>query len=513
MEKTTTLRDLRAIADYNRFCELVRATTAIPKGEEGASQSGRIARARKDYNFFVRTYFEAYADADCGSFQIQAANAILADPNIMAILEWPREHAKSVHATIIIPMWLMANGELTGMLLMSKNADAACNLLSDIQAQLQFNQLFIHDFGNQYKFGDWQEGDFTTSSGVRFLSVGRGQSVRGARKGEKRPNYGVIDDVDDDEIVHNGKRVRQIVENIMGGFYFALSIKGARMVVAGNRIHRASILAHLVGDTKQGSPKREGIFHSLVLATTDGTFTGPPSWPERYTSEELLRKIQKAGPTLARKEFFHDNRIEGGIFKEAYFQWTKMEPAAQQLIIGYFDPSFVNNATSDYKAIRVWGLEGEHLNLLKSFVRRCDLVQAFVWMAEYERSLPTGTGIIWYIERQFITSIIYDALEQAKKIANYEINVIQDNRQKEEKFTRMVRMEPYYSLRKVYFNIDEQHNADMIEGNNQLSGIEPGYRTPDDAPDADEGAWWHLLRHVRAQAFAPIFGGKKQSGW
>src|SRR5690606_15131640 len=127
-------------------------------------------------------YFPKYADADCADFHIKFANACLKDPNFFGIAEWPREHAKSVHVTIFIPLWLIAHGQLTGMLLMGKNDDDACNLLSDVQAQLQYNELFAHDFGEQYNFGSWEDGDFTTKQGIRFKALGRGQSPRGARK-------------------------------------------------------------------------------------------------------------------------------------------------------------------------------------------------------------------------------------------------------------------------------------------------------------------------------------------
>ena len=45
-----------------------------------------LKRALTDYNFFVKTYFELYADADCADFQIEFANACLADPNFSGLL-------------------------------------------------------------------------------------------------------------------------------------------------------------------------------------------------------------------------------------------------------------------------------------------------------------------------------------------------------------------------------------------------------------------------------------------
>lgn len=506
MADVITKRDYK---EWLQFCEQVQNSTGVRFNESDKEQQLRKKTALKNYSFFVETYFPLYADAPCAKFHIEAANKILKDKNILAVLEWAREHAKSVHATIIIPMWLIAHNELTGMILMGKNHDDACNLLSDIQAQLQYNELFAHDWGEQYSFGTWEDGDFTTKQGIRFLAVGRNQSPRGARKNEKRPNYAVVDDVDDDEIVNNPKRVEKIVRNIMGALYFALSIKGARMVIAGNRIHHNSILANIVGDTKRGGKKRKGVWHSKVVAiynivrnAAGKIIGGIPAWKERYTLAELVRKIEKAGPVLAKQEFFHETEIEGKIFKNRLFRWARLPRLKKMdVIIGYFDPSFVNSATSDFKAIAVWGLYNNKKWCIDRFVRRCELEQAFRWMVQFEKQLPSGVRVIWYVEKQFINSNVRRARRKVEKELNYKINIITDTRKKPNKYTRMVRMEPDYTAGDVYYNIDKKDDPDMIEGNLQLKGIEPAYKSPDDSPDADEGAWFYLDKHIVSNDF------------
>tara|TARA_R110002051_G_scaffold297564_2_gene363971 strand:- start:27994 stop:29529 length:1536 start_codon:yes stop_codon:yes gene_type:complete len=478
--------------EWLEFCKTVQNASTVSPEEDAKTKAARTKKAKKDFNFFVKTYFKIYADHDCAPWMIEFANECLKDPNFLGAAEWPREHAKSVICDIMIPMWLLANGELSGMILMGKNNTAACNLLSDLQAQLQFNELFAHDFGDQYNYGSWEEGDFTTQDGVRFLAIGRNQSPRGARKGEKRPNLAVIDDIDDDEIVNNLKRVKGVIKNIFGALYFALSIKGARMIIAGNRIHTYSILAHYVGDIKNGMKKRGGLYHSKIMAIMNGK----PAW-SRYTLEDLHRKMDAAGPTLAKQEFFHENAVEGEIFKEKYFKWVKLPHLGlMQVIVGYFDPSFENNAKSDYKAIRIWSLKGFNRYLYKSFVRRCELEAAFMWMVKVDKSLPAGVGIIWYMEKQFITKEIRRALRRVIKQTGHNIMVIEDTRIKPNKYTRMVRMEPEYYAGNVFFNVEEENDPDMVEGNNQLKGIEPGYSGADDAPDADEGAWFMLNKHL-----------------
>lgn len=519
----------RNYKEWLNFCAQVQASTGVNVFESKTDQQKRIKNALKDYNQFVKTYFPIYCDegkTDCAWFHTEAAKQILKDPNIFAVLEWPREHAKSVHANIIIPMWLIANKELTGMILMGKNQDDACNLLADVQAQLQFNDLFAHDFGEQYNLGDWQTGNFTTRSGIRFLAIGRDQSPRGARKGEKRPNYAVCDDVDDDEVVNNQKRVKKIVKRIKGALFGALSIKGARMVIAGNRIHPQSVLAHIVGDTKPAIPKNPEIWHSKVFATDGGFMKGTPAWNERYTLDELCRKMRKMGLLQAKVEYYHEHHVDGEIFKDENIQWKAMPRNTwinYPVIIGYFDPSFENNPTSDFKALRIWALhiknEVEYeKHCLKSFVRRAETENVFDFASKFEDLLPPAVAVIWYMEKQFFNRPLKQALDRhnqrRRAFKKRMLYITVDDRDKPNKYSRIVRMEPDYTDGIVFFNADEIHNSDMIEGNNQLKGIEPGYKSPDDAPDADEGAWHYLDQHIPTAQFQPIIGHLKNTrGW
>lgn len=89
------------------------------------------------------------------------------------------------------------------MVLVGKSEDNANTLLADVQAELQYNQRYINDFGEQYNSGSWEEGEFVTKDGTAFFARGRGQSPRGLRYRSHRPDYIVIDDLDDDELCEN----------------------------------------------------------------------------------------------------------------------------------------------------------------------------------------------------------------------------------------------------------------------------------------------------------------------
>src|SRR5690606_18656266 len=114
----------------------------------------------------------------------------------------------------------------------------------------------------------------------------------------------------------------------------------------------------------------------------------------------IMNKVKQAGNAIGRKEFFHENHVEGTIFKDSMIHWRKMRRLHDyKIIVGYFDPSFENKVTSDFKAVRVWGglltPAGDwERHCLKSFVRQTDLNDVYQFMSDYEDKLPVGVGVL-----------------------------------------------------------------------------------------------------------------------
>lgn len=199
---------------WQEHCRHVANLTAGGRIETPKEREQAIARARKDYAYFCQRYFPHYCKCPNAKFHLSAADYILKHPTLKAVFMWPRGHAKSTHMDIMIPLWLKIQlpSQLHVMAIVGKSQEAADVLLSDVQAELQYNRLYIRDFGEQYNAGSWEEGEFVTRDGTAFFARGRGQSPRGLRYRESRPDYIVIDDLDDDELCRNPARVHQLVD-------------------------------------------------------------------------------------------------------------------------------------------------------------------------------------------------------------------------------------------------------------------------------------------------------------
>ena len=198
---------------YERWKELCKRVqsitdTSVMAHETLAEQDRRKQRLLNNYAAFCEYYFPHYLtlrDKTTGEvirtvhnapFHNAAAVKVRNTPDLKAVFQWPRGHAKSTHFDIFIPIWLMFQPKrlINFLVVVGKSEDSAVRLLGDIQAELEHNQRLIADFGKQRGSASWQEGEFKAANGVKFLACGRGQSPRGLRDRESRPDYIVIDD-------------------------------------------------------------------------------------------------------------------------------------------------------------------------------------------------------------------------------------------------------------------------------------------------------------------------------
>lgn len=512
-------KDRKAYQDYieTRSIIVSAKTSDVPINEPAAVRTKRIERLLGNFGQFSEYYFPHYCTAPFGWFHKQAAKRIIADLNIYAVLEWPREHSKSVFADVLIPMFLKAKNELTGMVIVSSNQSKAIGLLIDVQLELQHNKRFIHDFGEQYSFGDWAEGEFSTRDGVGFWALGRGQSPRGIRKAEKRPNYGVCDDLDDDELVENEERVEKTVNWVEGALFPCFSILGARFIVAGNRIAKKSVLAHLVGDVEEGDPVKSSIYHCKVWALEnpkthqmDQSETGVPAWKERYTRKMLEDKWSKIRYAMVQREYFHIFIVSGKIFKRDWMTYIKLPKlSAYPFIVTYNDPSWKDTKKNDYKAIVALGPYGKYRHLIDCWVDQATkTAMAKAHYDMHERLLEQGAGIIFhFIEGGLMQDSHIEEYQTEGESRGYMLPITADKRQKPDKIGRIeAALQPLLELGNFQINEALKGNRHFNNWLAQMLAFPTGH---DDAPDATEGGVYIINSKIRT-AGPPTMGGQRR---
>ena len=507
----------KSYAEWQEHCKRVQSLTDLSAlvNESPVQKDKRIKRLQKDYAAFCEYYFPHFLtlrDKTTGEvirtvhnapFHNSAALKVKNTPNLKAVFKWPRGHAKSTHFDIFLPLWLMFQPKrlINFMVVVGKSEDSAKRLLSDIQAELEYNQRIIADFGEQKNLGHWQEGEFTSQSGVNFLACGRGQSPRGLRERESRPDYIVIDDLDDDELCRNEKRVKELTDWVKEALFGALDVGRGRFIMVGNLISKTSVLANIAAS--------RGVHVSEIKAVDKD---GEPVWKEKWTKEEAQEYADFVGYRAWQKEMMHNPIKDGTIFRHEWIHYKKVLPLHKyEMLVCYTDPSFKSTTANDYKASRLWGKIGNELHLIDCYVRQ-DTVSGMVrWLYNLYESLPENVSVRFFMEANFMQDIILDEFTTEGNLRGYQLPILPDKRKKPEKIQRIEAISPLWERGFVFYNEALKDTSDMQVGIEQTLSLERGSRVHDDAPDADEGAIWYLQRNTRQESFKPMFGARPTS--
>lgn len=496
-----------ALAKWKEHNEKLFRYTLSRRPETEAERKKNIARALKDYDYFCQRYLSHYCECGNAKFHNDAAKYVMSHPNMRAVFKWPRGHAKSVHLDVGIPLWLKFNGQLHVMVLVGKSEDNADALLGDLQAELQYNQYIIDDFGEQYNSGMWAEGEFVTKDNCAFFSRGRGQSPRGLRFREMRPDYIVVDDLDDDEMCRSEARVREMTKWVKEALFGCFGGKGGRFIMVGNLISRNSVLQRII-DSKT--------VHTSSVNATDRE--GNPSWPERYTKEYLKGVEEFMGYRSYQKEYMNNPITEGAVFSELWIRYKRMlKLHLYDQIIVYVDPSWKNTGKNDYKAAAMIGRPKKGLktasaserHIIRAFCRQCGLGEMVRWLYDLYESIPENAVITLYMEANFMQDMILDEFEREGEIRGYQLPITPDTRKKPDKFARMEAMSPLWERGFVWYNEKYKDDNDMKTMIEQTLAVEQGSRAHDDGPDACEGAMYKLEKQTRTATHQPRIGVRK----
>ena len=525
-----SFQDLKkAQEEWREHCRLIQNLTDTKSlvRENASQKEQRIRRLQRDYAAFCEYYFphfltlrdkvtgEAIRTIHNAPFHNEAAKLVKNTPNLKAVFKWPRGHAKSTHFDIFMPLWLMFQPKrlINFMVIVGKSEDSADRLLGDIQAELQYNKRIIADFGVKRPTGQWTEGEFSCfisppygggagGGAVSFLACGRGQSPRGLRKRESRPDYIVIDDLDDDELCRNERRVRELTDWVKEALFGALDVGRGRFIMVGNLISKTSVLANICAT--------KGVHVSTVYAVDS---EGNPVWKEKWTKEEAREYMEFVGYRAWNKEMMHNPIVEGTVFRQEWIRWEK-RPAWKDFteFVLYIDPSWKSKKTNDTKAAKLWGKQKTNLWHLRAFVRKASIAELVRWCYDlYEWSLDNGIAIRFFMEASFMQDILLDEFTTEGNLRGYQLPITGDTRKKPDKFQRIEAVSPLWERGFVFYDLSQKDDPDMQAGLDQLLAFEKGMAGNDDAPDADEGAIWILQRNTRQQIYSPRFGKRPTS--
>lgn len=485
--------DKAAVEKYLAKLETIRKGATIDPFESDTDRNKRKEKAKKDMEFMVSYYLPHYATSKSAKFQIKLAKYVIKTPVMMVLVRWGRGLAKSVWCDVVIPLWLWMNDDISYMVIVGNNLDKAKILLSDLQAEFEANLRLMNDFGEQFTVGGWENGYFRTKNGFVAKALGMGQSPRGLRVGARRPDYIVCDDLDDRETVKNPKRTREFARWIERDLIPTMDGPRRRFLQPNNRFAPVTIQSIL-------EERHPGWKLDVVNAFNPVTYQ--PAWPEKYSREYYDKLVNDPevgiGTLAAMAEYNNQPHIEGTIFTEEQIQWTPLPPLTYfDSIVGHWDVAYSDAATADYNAVRVWGTMDQKFYLIDCYVKQSKMKKAVEWIADFQDRLPSNTRVRWQYESQFWNDELERIVEEVEDENDIDLRIRKVDLPRENKYDRIVSTQPYYQNGRVFYNEELKGHADTQVGLAQLYGIEPGYKTNDDAPDADERCFTELGKAAR----------------
>ena len=159
----------------------------------------RKVLARRSHFWFFHLYFTGYIQYKTADFQKEMFSLTEDDDISCAVILAFRGSTKSTIFSLSYPIWSMITGGKKFILITSQNQNQAQVMLTNIATELEKNELLIKDFGRFRQIKEeWNQNSiFIPSYNCRITCISSGESMRGIRNLQYRPDLIIADDVED----------------------------------------------------------------------------------------------------------------------------------------------------------------------------------------------------------------------------------------------------------------------------------------------------------------------------
>lgn len=486
MVRKVKITDRQALSGWEAYrLNLERQTSTDPLEDE-YSRKKRVAALEADPEKWFAYYFPNYYTSEPAPFQKAATKRLLKNGRWYEVRAWSRELAKTARAMMEF-LYLAMTGKIKNMLLVSNTFDNAVDLLTPFRINLESNNRLINDYGEQQTPGAWEAHRFVIRLGCSFRAIGAGQSPRGTRNEEARPDSILIDDIDTDEETRNKKRIDIKWKWIEKALIPTVSVSGkVRILFNGNIIAKYCCITKAM----------EKADHVDIVNIRDKN--GKSTWPTKNSEADIDYILSKISFASAQQEYFNNPVSEGTVFKE--ITWGGVPKLSDfRFLVAYGDPAPSNKENkpgSSFKALPLLGEKDGIFYVITCFLEQVQNSRFVTWYWDMNAYVKERPQVYYYIENNSLQDPFYEQvfvpLFTAESLRQgFMVNVIPDGRKKPEKFVRIEgNLEPLNRTGRLIFNQAEKNNPHMQRLKDQFEAVEPGLSVPSDGPDAVEGGVW-----------------------
>ena len=496
---------------WQRYKENISKATPIDIFETATDKKKRIEKLEKNPEEWFKYYFPNFYKCEPAPWHIAATRRVLNNPEWYEVRSWARGLSKSGR-TMMEVLYLVLTGQKDNILMVSNNFENACRLLLPYKSILETNNRIINDYGVQQSIGQWEAGEFTTRNGASFRALGAGQSPRGTRKDEVRPNVILIDDIDTDEECRNEERIKQKIKWLEEALIPTRDISSPLLLLAcGN------IIATFCCITELGKKADK---HDIINIRDEN---GKSTWSAKNSEAHIDRTLGQISENAAQKEYFNNPIIEGEVFESiTYGKVPKISSC--EMVVLYFDPStsnkdkkttsgksqasFKNGIIVGYKAFKyyVYWLRLEQTGN-NNFVSWIFQGNDFLQQNQVDPK-------VLYIENNSLQDPFYQQVIKPamyKKAEDESLLVPplrEDTRKKPEKFDRIEgTLQPIDKQGNLIFDEKLKNDKHMKKMEGQMLAVSP-YAKFIDGPDGLEGAVW-IIQNKKVHKKTTYRAGKR----
>lgn len=499
-KKKLTPKDRLALEQWNELVASIKESSDINTSDSVADIETRKKRLETDDDAWFKYYFAQYYTCEPAAFHKKATKRIMRNNRWYEVRAWSRELAKSARSMMEI-IKLALTRKIRNVLLISNSADNAERLLLPFMANLEENQRIIQDYGAQKKPGSWETGEFTCQCGCSFRAIGAGQSPRGTRNKNFRPDFILIDDIDTDEECRNLERIKAKWKWLEEALIPTMSVSGNyRILFNGNIIAADCCITRAIAKAEE--LKVKGIGHVDIINIRDKN--GHSIWPEKNSEEDIDLFLSLVSASAAQKEFFNNPVAEGEVFKEIAYGKVPALSKFKFLVI-YGDPAPGENKTkkSSTKTVCLLGKINSRLYVIKAFLDRGLNAEFIDWYVKLLEFVGGRTSVYCYMENNklqdpFFQQVFQPLVRKVRRERNISLYIRGDEDKKTDKATRIeANLEPMNREGNLILNEAEKDNPHMKRMEDQFKLFNLQLTFPADGPDCVEGGNRILDRKLR----------------
>ena len=397
-----TGKNKQLVEDWEEFLRQVRTLTAVDFTMNDAEKSRKLKELEGDPIVWMKFFFYKFAKYEFAGFQKKAIRRIVnhSDGNWYEVLSWARELAKSTIVMMIVLYLVIVKKNKRVIILASATSDAAIKLLNVYRAQFEANERLRYFYGDM-RGAKWTEDYFILSNRASFMAMGWGQSPRGVKLDEVRPDLLLMDDYDTDEECRNIEVLNNKWRWFENALFFTRSISEALLTIwTGNIIAKDCCVVRAGNKARELADREKPLGHwdIINLRMVDINHPDPQEdyrngksvWPEKNSEEAVDEVLAQVSLAAGQKECFNNPVIEGHYFDE--IKWGECPPVHKlKYIVSYGDPAYSNKvskkaAQNSFKANILCGLYEGTLYVYTCFLQHVtndEFVNWYYYLQDY----------------------------------------------------------------------------------------------------------------------------------